>query len=244
MYSKWFGWFWKILQPPRLQNMHMHTLYSGVKCNRPTAYTQKHTPTRFWLEEGHSHSDWTEVWQPVRKPKIGFYGIPHQHRGGGNILICFPHLIIEHFNRKKCFGVISDKSEITYYPFNYELNNMTNGHRIITLFEYLHKVFKQIYTKGSPSSSSSTLSSIPNSALLTLPQTSSSALHAHLRAVQSLWSTTTMWYALGFLADTFYQLGIGSWGWGIPCCDWDQVISISLPSIVSCCMGGICGLGM
>ena len=120
-----------------------------------------------------------------------------------------------------------------YIYMLYELNNMTNGHRIITLFEYLHKVFKQIYTKGSPSSSSSTLSSIPNSALLTLPQTSSSALHAHLRAVQSLWSTTTMWYALGFLADTFYQLGIGSWGWGIPCCDWDQVISISLPSIVS-----------
>ena len=79
----------------------MHTLYSGVKCNRPTAYTQKHTPTRFWLEEGPSHSDWTQVWQPVRKPKIGFYGIPHQHRGGGNILICFAHLIIEHFNRKK-----------------------------------------------------------------------------------------------------------------------------------------------
>ena len=42
----------------------------------------------------------------------------HPPQREGEILICIPHLIIEHFNRTKSFWVISDKSEITYYPFN------------------------------------------------------------------------------------------------------------------------------
>ena len=94
---------WVILENPPATAVtkyaHAHTLQWGEVQQANSIHTK--APLILFGQRFGSQSE---------KPKIVFYGIPHQHRGGENILICFPHLIIEHFNRKKCFGVISDKS--------------------------------------------------------------------------------------------------------------------------------------
>ena len=119
--------------------MHMHTLYSGVKCNRPTAYTQKHTPTRFWLEVRCALSYWYDLLQIL---ELGSHLISNKGASGPLSLMpatitkyCFSQwafitpcrYILDHWlvKRKKMFWVISDKSEITYYPLKVQYWTLT-----------------------------------------------------------------------------------------------------------------------